>query len=115
MFIRVRIPAHAEMNVIRPNMQLSGGLAPVSLKKTTKLHLEKFLLHVSLQFDRFQTFIYDVLSFMMFDFTGMGKSSEAARIFYYSIRATGVRAAAKLKRRKTKLNFDRALLFTNNR
>lgn len=28
----VKIPAHAEMNVIRPNMQLSGGVAAVSLK-----------------------------------------------------------------------------------
>lgn len=27
------IPAHAEMNVIRPKMQLSGGVAPVSLKE----------------------------------------------------------------------------------
>ena len=27
----VKIPAHAEMNVIRPKMQLSGGVAPVSL------------------------------------------------------------------------------------
>lgn len=84
-------------------------------KKTKKLQLEKFLQRVSLQFDQFQTFIDDVLRFMMFDFTAMGKRSKAARLFYYSIRATGVRAAAKLKRRKTKLNFDRALLFTDNR
>ena len=30
---REKIPAHAEMNVIRPKMQLSGGFAPVSLKR----------------------------------------------------------------------------------
>lgn len=39
MFRGVKIPAHAEMNVIRPKMQLSGGFAPVSLKREkTDLH-----------------------------------------------------------------------------
>ena len=30
------LPAHAEMNVIRPKMQLSGGVAPVSLEEREK-------------------------------------------------------------------------------
>lgn len=31
--VGVKIPAYAEMNVIRPKMQLSGGFAPVSLQQ----------------------------------------------------------------------------------
>lgn len=34
--LEFQIPAHAEIKVIRPKMQLSGGLTPVSLKRKRK-------------------------------------------------------------------------------
>lgn len=36
-----RIPAHAHMKVIRPKTQLSGGIAPVSLRIQINSHVIK--------------------------------------------------------------------------
>lgn len=46
----VKIPAQAEMNVIRPKMQLSGGFAPVSLEKKGDLHFrDQYIVALTLQ------------------------------------------------------------------